>query len=126
MIIDVIGLFGEPMVRSSLVLVVRRQQNKFHLKKGSGIVDSKKKKKRNVGGMFPFFELRPIRQKIVDIASPVHSLHTKNRRHMTTKKKISCKDRPKARSLRGKTRKVLPPLICFFEKKQILDPQFVF
>jgi hypothetical protein len=34
MIIDVIGLFGEPMVRSSLVLVVRRQQNKFHVKKG--------------------------------------------------------------------------------------------
>ncbi len=94
MIIDVIGLFGEPMARSSLVLVVRRQQNKFHVKKGSRMEDSFFFKKRNVGGMFPFFELRPIRQKIVDIASPVHSLHTMNRRHMTTKKKISCKDRP--------------------------------
>ena len=88
MIIDVIGLFGEPMARSSLVLVVRRQQNKFHVKKGSRMEDSFFFKKRNAGGMFPFFELRPIRQKIVDIASPVHSLHTMNRRHMTTKKKL--------------------------------------
>ena len=95
MIIDVIGLFGEPMARSSLVLVVRRQQNKFHVKKGSRMEDSFFFKKRNAGGMFPFFELRPIRQKIVDIASPVHSLHTMNRRQKKKKKKISCKDRPK-------------------------------
>ena len=80
--------------------------SKFHVKKGIENGGFLFFKKRNAGGMFPFFELRPIRQKIVDIASPVHSLHTMNRLHMTTKKKISCKDRPE----------------CWVEREQFLYP----
>ena len=44
---------------------------------------------------FRFFDLHPIRRKIIDIASLVHCLHTVNRRRMMTKKQIHCKDRPK-------------------------------
>ena len=55
MIIDVIGLFGEPMARSSLVLVVRRQQNKFHVKKGSRMEDSFFFQKKERGRDVSFF-----------------------------------------------------------------------
>ena len=45
-------------------------------------------KKTNPGRIFCFFELGATRRKIVDIASPVHRLHTVNRWRLTTKKKF--------------------------------------